>query len=135
MELSNPMTKISTQAIYMDNFAQQVRAQRKAQKLSQQELAQQVEISRNYLSEIERGEATNLSWQVRQKLAAALGLSPVGAAAATDLPEGLAAFAASAKLPEDDVQMLAGLKYRGQQPTTADKWELLYNVIKMTAGK
>jgi hypothetical protein len=33
------------------------------------------------------------------------------------------------------VQMLAGLKYRGQQPTTADKWELLYNVIKMTAGK
>jgi transcriptional regulator with XRE-family HTH domain len=135
MELSNPMTKISTQAIYMDNFAQQVRAQRKAQKLSQQELAQQVEISRNYLSEIERGEATNLSWQVRQKLAAALGLSPVGEAVETDLPEGLAAFAASAKLPQDDVQMLAGLKYRGQQPTTADKWELLYNVIKMTAGK
>jgi transcriptional regulator with XRE-family HTH domain len=135
MELSNPMTKISTQAIYMDNFAQQVRAQRKAQKLSQQELAQQVEISRNYLSEIERGEATNLSWQVRQKLAAALGLSPAGEAPETNLPEGLAAFAASAKLPQDDVQMLAGLKYRGQQPTTADKWELLYNVIKMTAGK
>ncbi len=135
MELSNPMTDISTQAIYMDNFAQQVRAQRKAQKLSQQELAQQVEISRNYLSEIERGEATNLSWQVRQKLAAALGLSPAGEAVETDLPEGLAAFAASAKLPQDDVQMLAGLKYRGQQPTTADKWELLYNVIKMTAGK
>jgi transcriptional regulator with XRE-family HTH domain len=135
MELSNPMTQISTQAIYMDNFAQQVRAQRKAQKLSQQELAQQVEISRNYLSEIERGEATNLSWQVRQKLAAALGLSPVGEAVEKDLPEGLAAFAASAKLPQDDVQMLAGLKYRGQQPTTADKWELLYNVIKMTAGK
>ncbi len=118
----------------MDNFAQQVRAQRKAQKLSQQELAQQVEISRNYLSEIERGEATNLSWQVRQKLAAALGLSPVGAAPDQDLPEGLAAFAASAKLPEDDIQMLAGLKYRGQQPTTADKWELLYNVIKMTVS-
>jgi transcriptional regulator with XRE-family HTH domain len=119
----------------MDNFAQQVRAQRKAQKLSQQELAQQVEIARNYLSEIERGEATNLSWQVRQKLAAALGLSPDGQAPETDLPQGLAAFAASAKLPQDDVQMLAGLKYRGQQPTTADKWELLYNVIKMTAGK
>ncbi len=118
----------------MDNFAQQVRAQRKAQKLSQQELAKQVEISRNYLSEIERGEATNLSWQVRQKLAAALGLSPVGAAPDQDLPEGLAAFAASAKLPEDDIQMLAGLKYRGQQPTTADKWELLYNVIKMTVS-
>jgi transcriptional regulator with XRE-family HTH domain len=136
MELSNPMTHDrSGLTFYMDNFAQQVRAQRKAQKLSQQELAQQVEISRNYLSEIERGEATNLSWQVRQKLAAALGLSPDGQAAETDLPEGLAAFAASAKLPQDDVQMLAGLKYRGQQPTTADKWELLYNVIKMTAGK
>ncbi|MBE9031917.1 helix-turn-helix domain-containing protein [filamentous cyanobacterium LEGE 11480] len=119
----------------MDDFAQQVRQQRKAQKLSQQVLAKQVGISRNYLSEIERGEATNLSWQVRQSLADALGLSVDGRSTNADLPMGLEAFAAAAKLPQDDIQMLAGLKYRGQQPTTAEKWELLYNMIKMAVGK
>ena len=48
------------------------------------------------------------------------------------LPPSLVAFAQKAELPTDDVLMLARLKYRGQQPTTVEKWELLYNVIKMT---
>jgi hypothetical protein len=52
-----------------------------------------------------------------------------------DLPPSLAEFATTADLPPDDVLMLARLKYRGQQPTTPEKWELLYNVIKMTVGK
>jgi transcriptional regulator with XRE-family HTH domain len=119
----------------MDHFSEQVRTQRKAQKLSQQELAAQVGISRNYLSEIERGVATNLSWQVRQDLAAALGLSAGGEAIGpTAWPIGLAEFALAAKLPEEDVQMLAGLKYRGQQPTTPEKWEMLYKMIKAALG-
>ena len=42
-------------------FGGMVRDRRRAEKLSQSELAGQVEISRNYLSQIERGEATNLS--------------------------------------------------------------------------
>ncbi len=119
------------------SFGDRVRAQRKAQKLSQQELAHQIGISRNYLSEIERGESTNLSWQVREKIAAALGLERVRTESGDrpDLPPGLAEFAASAKLPPDDIRMLADLQYRGQQPSTPEKWELLYNVIKMTTSK
>ncbi|MGK7890825.1 MAG: helix-turn-helix domain-containing protein [Leptolyngbyaceae cyanobacterium] len=119
-----------------DEFAQQVRDRRRQEKLSQQALAKQVGISRNYLSEIERGQATNLSWQVRQRLASALGikLEQEGTLESGAIPDSLAEFAATANLPPDDVQMLARLKYRGQQPTTAEKWELLYNVIKMTAG-
>ncbi|MBE9010269.1 hypothetical protein IQ250_08630 [Pseudanabaenaceae cyanobacterium LEGE 13415] len=49
----------------------------------------------------------------------------------TDLPPTLVEFAQKANLLPDDVMMLARLKYRGQQPTSAEKWELLYNVIKM----
>ena len=117
------------------DFAQQVRDRRRQEGFSQAVLAEQVGISRNYLSQIERGRATNLSWQVRQRLVSLLGIgandSPQQQRKAP-LPEGLEAFAAKAQLPEDDVLMLAGLKYRGKQPTTADKWELLYNVIKMT---
>jgi len=129
------------------SFAQQVRDRRRQEGLSQAALAEQVGISRNYLSQIERGKATNLSWQVRQRLVSLLGIEASSSsnaggsedsgrasaqAQAASLPAGLADFAAKAKLPQDDVLMLAGLKYRGKQPTTADKWELLYNVIKMT---
>jgi transcriptional regulator with XRE-family HTH domain len=121
-----------------DDFGTQVRDRRRQEGLSQQDLADRVGISRNYLSQIERGQSTNLSWQVHEKLASLLGLqeqtreSLLGFA---ELPPSLAAFAQSANLPPDDVQMLSQLKYRGQQPTTPEKWELLYNVIKMTMGK
>jgi transcriptional regulator with XRE-family HTH domain len=122
----------------MSTFAQQVRDRRKQENLSQEELATQVGISRNYLSQIERGQATNLSWQLRDKLSSILGLKleeETAIAQSDELPESLLEFAKSAKLPPDDVQMLARLKYRGKQPTTAEKWELLYNVIKMTTGQ
>ncbi len=122
----------------MNTFGHQVRNRRKQENLSQEELAIQVGISRNYLSQIERGQATNLSWQLRDKLSSILGLKEEiedAIAETNDLPASLVEFAKSAKLPPDDVQMLARLKYRGKQPTTPDKWELLYNVIKMTTGQ
>lgn len=119
----------------MDEFARKVRDRRLQEKLSQEELANRVGISRNYLSQIERGQATNLSWQLMERLTAVLGLKAdsVGTLEPiTEIPPSLAQFAAAAALPPDDVLMLARLKYRGQQPTTPEKWELLYNVIKMT---
>ncbi len=121
----------------MDDFSTQVRDRRLKEGLSQQELADRVGISRNYLSQIERGQSVNLSWQLREKLAAILGLHdqpPTPTEGLADLPPSLATFAQSANLPPDDVAMLARLKYRGQQPTTPEKWELLYNVIKMTTS-
>ena len=121
----------------MTEFAQKVRDRRLQEGLSQEELARKVGISRNYLSQIERGQATNLSWQLMERLTAVLGLKDVATGTletVPDLPPSLAEFAQTAGLPPDDVLMLARLKYRGQQPTTPEKWELLYNVIKMTTG-
>lgn len=123
----------------MATFAQQVRDRRLQENLSQEDLAKQVGISRNYLSQIERGQATNLSWQVREKLASILGLKQesdeIAIEGTEELPPSLTEFAKSANLPPDDVLMLARLKYRGKQPTTPEKWELLYNVIRMTVEK
>jgi transcriptional regulator with XRE-family HTH domain len=116
-------------------FGAVVRDRRRAEKLSQGELAEKVEISRNYLSQIERGEATNLSWQVRRRLCDVLGIQESAAQAGGNLPESLQIFATRSKLPPDDVQMLANLKYRGKQPDTPEKWEMLYNVIKVAVGK
>ena len=121
-----------------DDFGKKVRDRRRDEKLSQAELAERVGISRNYLSQIERGQAINLSWQVMERLTSVLGLKEDSTGAPTglaELPPSLAAFAQTVDLPPDDVMMLARLKYRGQQPTTPEKWELLYNVIKMTVGK
>jgi transcriptional regulator with XRE-family HTH domain len=121
----------------MDAFGKQVRDRRREENLSQAELADLVGVSRNYLSQIERGQATNLSWQVRDRLTSRLGLKtdPMLDQLPADLPASLAEFAQIAHLPPDDVLMLARLQYRGQQPTTPEKWELLYNVIKMTMGR
>lgn len=120
----------------MNYFGQQVRDRRLQEDLSQEELAKKIGISRNYLSQIERGQATNLSWQVREKLTDVLGLKEpeTGTMSETQLPSSLVIFAQSKHLPPDDVLMLARLKYRGQQPTTPEKWELLYSVIKLTVG-
>ncbi len=120
-------------------FGRRVRERRRQEGLSQEELANHVGISRNYLSQIERGQATNLSWQVMERLTFALGLkeeqqSDVGHEL-KNLSPSLAEFIKEANLPPDDIQMLASLCYRGRQPTTKEKWELLYNVIKMTTGK
>ena len=115
-------------------FGGLVRDRRRAEKLSQSDLAEQVDISRNYLSQIERGEATNLSWNVRIRLCNSLGIQEDGDVGKA-LPESLRAFATRSKIPPDDLQMLANLKYRGKQPDTPEKWEMLYNVIKLTIGK
>lgn len=122
-----------------EDFGKQVRERRREEGLSQEELAARIGISRNYLSQIERGQANNLSWHVRECLASALGIhdEKSGKMLLDDLklPSSLKEFVQEKNLPHDDVQMLANLKYRGKQPDTKEKWELLYNVIKMTAEK
>lgn len=119
-------------------FGQVVRERRIQEGLSQEELAKKAGISRNYLSEIERGQATNLSWQVVERLSAVLGIKatqiPDTETVLKNLPPGLPEFARTAGLPPDDVVMLARVKHRGRQPTTPEKWELLYNIIRMVTS-
>jgi transcriptional regulator with XRE-family HTH domain len=113
-----------------NDFGEIVRKLRKKESLSQAQLAIKIGISRNYLSEIERGEAANLSWDIRTKLCVALGIS-IDDSVLT-LPSSLVDFANEEKLPDEDIKMLARLEYRGKQPDTPEKWKILYGVIKMT---
>lgn len=117
-----------------ETFGQRVRQKRLEEGKRQADLAEEVGISRNYLSQIEREEAQNLSWQVKKKLAEALGITIEEdidtVTMLNNLPSGLKEFAREKNLPEADVLMLARLEYRGQQPTTSDQWKILYNIIK-----
>lgn len=117
-----------------DSFGRKVRERRDSEGWSQERLAEEVGISRNYLSQIERGEATNLSWQVMRKLATKLGISLNAIENEKDsgpLPPGLREFARKANLPDEDVVMLASIQYRGKQPQRASEWKILYKAIKI----
>ena len=117
------------------SFGQRVRDRREKEGWSQEGLAKKVGISRNYLSQIERGVATNLSWQVVNRLAAALGLETTGEQRNwSNLPPGLADFARKADVPQADIEMLARIRYRGRQPSTPAEWEMLYKAIKIALG-
>lgn len=121
-------------AMEQAQFGQRVRERREKEGWSQEKLANEVGISRNYLSQIERGVATNLSWQVVQRLATTLGLREETFARQTErgsLPPGLKEFAQQADLPQGDIEMLAGIQYRGTQPSTQKEWEMLYKAIKI----
>ena len=57
-------------------LGRQVLAKRKEKGWSQEQLGEMAEISRNYVSQIERGEAESISIKIINKLAIALGVSP-----------------------------------------------------------
>ena len=119
----------------LKSFGQRVRARRVEEGWSQEELARKAGISRNYLSQIERGVATNLSWQVRKRLVTMLGLGISEAFeeqwSQSNLPPGLREFARKVNLPAGDVEMLAQIQLRGKQPSTPEEWELLYKAIRI----
>ena len=100
------------------------------------DLARRARISKGYLSEIESGNTVRPSAEVLDRLATALGTTiadlldrEIRPAAAT-IPPSLQAFAASRGLPAEDLHMLAQIRFRGEQPSTAEDWGYLYESIK-----
>ena len=87
----------------MSDFGKKVRQRRKKDGMNQKELAAKAGISRTYLSEIERGEAQNISFRVVEKLEEVLGL---GEASTGELPPGLQEFADEEDLPPGDIKAL-----------------------------
>jgi transcriptional regulator with XRE-family HTH domain len=100
-------------------------------------------VSKGYLSQLERGDASNPTIIAVGKIAHGLGVSVpelLGESPAEELtydrlPAGFQAFlddsaARGADLGDEDVKMLLGIRYRGRQPRTAQDWGLLYDLIK-----
>lgn len=121
----------------LDRFGEKIREERKNQGYSQEDLADEIDISRTYLSQIEQGRARNLSFRLAQRLSTKLGIkSPYEDDEETkesdekSIPQSLREFAHQDDIPEGDVEMLAGIEYRGQRPQDPQQWRILYNVIK-----
>jgi transcriptional regulator with XRE-family HTH domain len=120
-------------------FGSEIRRRRLDQGLSLSDLARLAEVSKGYLSQIETEAATRPSATTLLKIARALGTSVgelLGEAGATpaqgepDIPAPLRQFANDAKLPDAEVRMLAGIRYRGRAPRTSDDWRYIYESIR-----
>jgi transcriptional regulator with XRE-family HTH domain len=125
----------------LERFGENVRSERKKQGYSQEDLAEKIEISRTYLSQIEQGRAQNLSLRLAQRLSTVLGIkSPYQEddedeeKDEEDIPQSLRKFAEQDGLPPEDIQMLARIEYRGEKPQAPQEWRILYNVIKTASG-
>lgn len=51
----------------------------------------------------------------------------------SDIPASLREFAEDEGLPDADVQMLASIQFRGEQPRTKERWRYLYTAISTSA--
>jgi len=117
-------------------LGERIKKRRKERGLIAAELARQAEISKGYLSEIESGQASRPSGTVLFRIATALGTSIADLLGKEiqpltgDVNSGLREFARLEQLPEGDVQMLARIRFRGDQPRTVDDWRYLYESIK-----
>lgn len=116
-------------------LGRQVLKRRTELKMSQNMLAQQADISRNYVSLIERGEATNVSINVLNRLAGALGTTPSELTSQAGRDETLISpvlrqFGLEHNLSFDIVDRLSRIPRRGQEPRTVEEWEELYKAIR-----
>ena len=113
-------------------LGRQVQAKRKEKKLSKTELGELAEISRNYVSIIERGEAESISMKVLNKLAVVLGTSPselTGESSMVMIPPALREFALEKNLSYEIIDKLVRIPRRGKEPSTVKEWEELFDSI------
>ena len=116
-------------------LGRQIFRRRKELGITQGELAEQAGISRNYVSLIERGEASNVSVNILNSLAAALETTPAELSgqsgwAETLIPPTLRQFALQQELGFDVVDRLARLPMRGKEPQTVEAWAQLYEAVR-----
>lgn len=124
----------------MESLGPRIRRLRTEQGLSLSELARLSGVSKGYLSQVERSPQARPSAATLFAVARALGTSVSdlfegsdavgGGESGSDLPPGLAEFAAEVDLPPVDVEMLAAIRYRGAAPRNKEDWRFIYESIR-----
>jgi transcriptional regulator with XRE-family HTH domain len=106
--------------------------------LSISRLAARADVSKSYLWELEKGDTeVRPSGETLYKIAKALGTSmsqllghKLLVEEPEDVPPSLRRFAKQEGLGTRDVQMLAGINFRGAQPEKVEDWEFLWRAIQ-----
>lgn len=128
-----------TEPASVQTIGERVALYRTERGLSATQLAEAAGVSRSYLSELEsgRGSAQRPSADTLYRIAKALGVAmsdllgrPVLIDATPERPASLLEFAKARKLPESDIEMLAGIQFRGERPKTPGRWAFIYDAIR-----
>lgn len=124
-------------------IGRRIRRFREEKGLTAAQLAERASISRSYLSELENGKGDHKrpSAEVMYRIGKALGVSmsellgrPLITEPPRKRPASLERFAAKYNVPQSDVDMLAGIRFRGDPPQTEERWAFIYNAIKTSAS-
>jgi transcriptional regulator with XRE-family HTH domain len=116
-----------------------IRAYRAEKGITAAQLAKDAGISRSYLSELENGAGNHQrpSANVLYALGKALGVTmsdllgrPLIVESVNKPSKSLLAFAREENLVQADVEMLASIKFRGDAPSSADRWRFIYQAIR-----
>lgn len=120
-----------------ETLGQRVRRYRQERSWTLTELAARADVSKGYLSDIERGEEVRLSGEKLYDIAHALGVTMsdlLGRDIITEpkeaVPKSLETFAKAHRLPKADVHMLANINFRGDAPKSEERWALIYSAIR-----
>lgn len=114
-------------------LGRQVLTKRKEKHLSQSELGEMVGISRNYVSQIERGVAHSISMKIVNQLAVALGASAgdlTGESSQITILPSLREYGIENNLSYEVIDKLARIPKRGREPKSVQEWQELYLAIK-----
>lgn len=121
-------------------LGERITAARTAKGVSVAQLAELAGVSKAYMHQIENGECKRPSAQVMFDIANVLGTSVgylLGRTPDTPepgkvrIPVSLRRFAESQQeLGEEEIEMLARIRHRGDQPKTEKDWEYLWESIK-----
>ena len=122
-----------------DSIGDRIRRYRGEAGLSLSQLAASAAVSKGYLWSLENEPDKRPSAETLYAIAEALGVTMstllgrrLLATQPTDVPESLREFAEAKGLPESDVRMLAGIEFRGARPQTRERWEHIYNAIRLS---
>lgn len=118
-------------------LADQIRQRREAQGLRMADLARRAGISRSYLYQIEQGKSQpsaehvyRLAFALDTTIGTLLEKAPTALDEMPAIPPGLRQLALVHTLPDEDIAMLARIRYQGRQPETVEDWWFLYQAIQ-----
>jgi transcriptional regulator with XRE-family HTH domain len=128
-----------------ETIGERIKGFRAERGMSPSELAEKAGVAKSYLSTLEHEDRSKNvrrpSADTLYRIASALGVAMsdllgrpvITAAQAGRRPRSLVEFAKRRNLPEADIEMLAGIKFRGEGPRTPERWEFIYQAIKNSA--
>jgi transcriptional regulator with XRE-family HTH domain len=119
-----------TSSIDAGALAARVRSARTERGWSLAEVARRTGLSRAYVSALENGHSKRPGAETIRRLEEALGpLVDGGLVQTISLPPGLQSLAKSRALSAGEVQLLARLRVRGDQPQTEARWRFIYDAL------